>query len=66
MSTNYQPAFPTTVNRGMYLRDYFAAKVLPVMYEEFINNEDSYADFDEIADHAYRLADAMMTAREQT
>ena len=69
MSTNNQPAFPTTINReivrGMTLRDYFAAKVLPVIYTESTTVDESYANFDEIAEDAYRLANAMMTARDK-
>jgi hypothetical protein len=69
MSTNNQPAFPTTINReivrGMTLRDYFAAKALPVIYTESINVDESYATFDEIAEDAYRLADAMLKAKDK-
>jgi hypothetical protein len=49
----------------MTLRDYFAAKALPVIYTESINVDESYATFDEIAEDAYRLADAMLTARDK-
>lgn len=69
MSANNQPAFPTTINReivrGMTLRDYFAAKALIVIYTESITVDESYANFDEIAEDAYRLANAMMTARDK-
>jgi hypothetical protein len=69
MSKNNQPAFPTTINReivrGMTLRDYFAAKALLVIYTESMNIDESYANFDEIAEDAYRLANAMMTARDK-
>ena len=69
MSKNNLPAFSTTINReivrGMTLRDYFAAKALPVIYTESINVDESYATFDEIAEDAYRLADAMLTARDK-
>jgi hypothetical protein len=69
MSNNNQPAFPTTINReivrGMTLRDYFAAKVLPVIYTEAINFDESYASFDEVAEDAYRLADAMLKAKDK-
>jgi hypothetical protein len=69
MSKNNQPAFPTTINReivrGMTLRDYFAAKALPVIYTESINVDESYATFDEIAEDAYRLADAMLRAKDK-
>lgn len=54
------PAFPSENDRsyfhGMYLRDYFAAKALPMM-----------SDFSpELgAIEAYKWADAMLKAREQ-
>jgi len=69
MSKNHQPAFPTTINhevvRGMTLRDYFAAAVLPAVYEELNNAEDIFWRND-IAKHAYLMADEMMKAREQS
>jgi hypothetical protein len=60
------PAFPTTKpldswgdpNQGMTLRDYFAAKALPQCFEVS-------ATTDIAAKEAYRMADAMMKAREQ-
>ena len=70
-------AFPTitideygdghTVRRyhgGMTLRDFFAAKALPVM----VSNEESEraalpVDYNEAADRAYAYADAMLRAR---
>lgn len=39
------------------LRDYFAAKVLPTLYHE-------YDGLDKIAKESYRMADAMLRARE--
>lgn len=64
-------AFPSTVDdgetmswdRGMTLRDYFAAKAM----QSFTNEVGWKSDqkwFDEIAEGAYRQADAMMKARE--
>lgn len=54
------PAFPTLNNErffhGMDLRDYFAAKVLPMMM-------DFSAEFG--AAEAYKWADAMLKAREK-
>jgi len=60
------PAFPTTKpldswgdpNQGMTLRDYFAAKALPQCFAVS-------ATTDIAAKEAYRMADAMMKAREQ-
>ena len=45
---------------GMDLRDYFAAKVIQAMYP--IHKDASY---EIMCDYAYKLADAMMKAREQ-
>jgi hypothetical protein len=68
MSTNNQCAFPTDHNkhlRGMTLRDYFAAAVLPAVYEELNNAEEIFKRID-IAKHAYLMADAMLKARDET
>lgn len=47
---------------GMSLRDYFAAKVLPAIYDDSLGG-DGWRDV--VANEAYRLADAMIKAREQ-
>jgi hypothetical protein len=58
------PAFPLNCTwasedyHGMTLRDYFAAKALPFLMA-------AYEDMDAIAGVAYKMADAMMKAREQ-
>lgn len=60
-----KPAFPwcgdlnecPTINLGMTLRDYFAAKVLQVACEDH--------SFYEAAKIAYQYADAMLKAREE-
>ena len=62
---NNPPAFPLTSNwhnelkhyNGMGLRDYFAAKAMQGILFEGLDPEDT-------AKHAYRMADAMMKARE--
>jgi len=67
------PAFPTGTYEydgqsnvllyqegGMTLRDYFAAKAMQAMAEEVSR----YDQFDECAKNAYKLADAMLKARE--
>lgn len=57
-------AFPDENNYGISMRDYFAAKAL----QSFTNEVGWKSDqkwFDEIAEGAYRQADAMMKAREQ-
>ena len=56
-------AFPTHPHAplscdGMTLRDYFAAKALPFLMA-------AYEDMDAIAGVAYKMADAMLKAREQ-
>jgi hypothetical protein len=71
---NNPPAFPTGTgvtpyNPGMTLRDYFAAKALQGM---FANPNDGHENYDlsyedyvkEIARCSYKMADAMMKARE--
>jgi hypothetical protein len=70
-------AFPNMTNQqGMELRDYFAAKALPVVFEMIAFNhkrnlgsdfEWSYdvEEFESMADMAYGIADAMMKAREE-
>ena len=69
------PAFPTVDandehdygTRGMTLRDYFAAKALPVAWSAF---SDGYYECDtgsinlSVAECAYQMADAMLAARE--
>jgi hypothetical protein len=65
-------AFPTTKpldswddpNQGMDLRDYFASKSLSVLYKQFSEFENGFT-CSEVADASYRMADAMMKAREQ-
>jgi len=72
---NNPPAFPTGTgvtpyNPGMTLRDYMAAKAMQGM---FANPDDSHENYDlsydnyvkEIASCAYKMADAMLAAREQ-
>jgi len=55
---NYKPVFPDSLNRGMSLRDYFAAKAMQTMC--------SNGDEDAATAHlAYRLADAMLAEREK-
>jgi hypothetical protein len=59
-------AFPHVVSdpyfwhheQGMTLRDYFAAKAMAALVETNLTN-------DLLADTAYKLADAMMDARER-
>ena len=68
---------------GMTLRDYFAAKALPICYQYWMGdyyhpdcpdaedrNSEGRDDFDEgnknlIAEDAYKIADAMLRAREK-
>lgn len=67
------PAFPTENEgqtgtsrwhfQGMSLRDYFAAKVLPALYDDSLGGPDWR---DAVANEAYQLADAMLKAREQS
>ncbi len=57
------PAFPVRLNEdllylGMTLRDYFAAKAMQGMMAKKWNT-----NYDDWADHAYRMADSMLKAR---
>jgi hypothetical protein len=52
----------TTADLGMDLRDYFAAKVMPLFLQEYHNCKCEWnAEF--IANDSYVIADAMMKAR---
>lgn len=78
--SNYDPAFPTTqanydgmepAGEGMTLRDYFAAKALAAFITEPIDGMQeamihhlSDATCSEFAEGAYKMADAMLKARE--
>jgi hypothetical protein len=61
------PAFPVSgdwsqiKDKGMTLRDYFAAKAMQGMLSE---NSGIRYPTDELVDFAYKVADAMMKARE--
>ena len=65
------PAFPFVaedetgmmINMGITIRDYFAAKALPIAIQE-MNEAESY-DLNDSASLAYSYADAMMKAREE-
>lgn len=50
------PAFPTEIYEGMTMRDYFAAKAMQAMVNE-------YDDFNYMAGLSYEIADAMLEAR---
>lgn len=60
------PAFPVTSNyydsSGMSLRDYFAAKELAKTHG--VASCDQTEVYARLADHCYRMADAMLKARE--
>jgi len=57
-----EAAFPSEVNEGMTLRDYFAAKA---MQGELAAQTDSYQwnDIGKLTEYAYQIANAMMEAR---
>jgi hypothetical protein len=63
------PAFPSTFHngwgepeKGMALRDYFAAKAM----QGIVSKEKSHVSWvDEYAKNAYKMADAMLKAREE-
>jgi len=66
------PAFPFVaedesgmmINMGMTLRDYFATGAMQNFADE-ISSQSDQEKFDKVAEGAYRMADAMMKAREQ-
>lgn len=67
MNTNDR-AFPSTFHngwgepeKGMTLRDYFAAKAMQAAYEQGVHPYDMI----DCAARAYQMADAMLKAREQ-
>lgn len=70
--TEYTQAFPTAIpdnaffQEGMTLRDYFAAKALPLawdaMKEGYFDPEEDSLNLD-VAVCAYQMADAMLEAR---
>ena len=73
-ANNGGPAFPVAywdhqqmryLNDGMTLRDYFAGKELERMEYAQCTVNDTGAAYDRIATHCYRMADAMLKAREQ-
>ena len=59
--------FDRDSKHGMDLRDYFAAKCMPIVHKmiEHNHNNNLDGDFESMADMAYGMADAMMKAREQ-
>ena len=68
MADQTTPAFPTGTGvtpykSGMTLRDYFAAKALQ-NFRDQIGSQSDQEWFDKVAEGAYRMADAMMKARE--
>ena len=60
-----EPAFPHSRlgsdHDGMQLRDYFAAKAMPVLLEK---SDEWPMTFGDVANQAYSIADAMLAARE--
>lgn len=54
-----------SIDPGMTLRDYFAAKAMQGILVNTERNEFSFGKVDEIASKAYELADEMLRAREK-
>jgi hypothetical protein len=70
---NGGPAFPISIPGhgdngacGMSLRDYFAAKALQAVPMPQGHQHDIPEVYARIAQHAYKMADAMLRAREST
>jgi hypothetical protein len=57
-----QDAYSVSTDRGMTLRDYFAAKAMQAFLDQ-VGWKSDQKWFDEIAEGAYRQADAMLKAR---
>jgi len=55
---------PSSSDAGMTLRDYFAAKALQ-NFRDQIGSQSDQEWFDLMAEGAYKMADAMLKAREQ-
>ena len=55
---------PSSSDAGMSLRDYFAAKAIQTFLDS-VGWKSDQKWFDEIAEGAYKTADAMLKAREQ-
>lgn len=49
-------------DRGMTLRDYFAAKAMSGLVVSGLNS-DAWSDYEDMAGSAYSIADAMLKAR---
>ena len=69
-NTTGGPAFPTSnggsPDNGMTLRDYFAGQVAIGAMSEYWNSDRlNDPTFNDIAQHAYAIADAMLKAREK-
>lgn len=70
---NGGPAFPlaepgncVSASEGMTLRDYFAAKAMPLAWKIFDEGYSTDAlTTENIAEAAYQIADAMIAAREK-
>lgn len=67
---NKVSAFPWAIDKGsikcetgMTMRDYFAAKALQ-NFRDQIGSQSDQEWFDQMAEGAYRMADAMMKARQ--
>jgi hypothetical protein len=61
-----ESAFPNGRFNGMDLRDYFAAKVLPTVYKDYMDENKNKLDEDwmfGVSWDCYKIADAMMMAR---
>jgi hypothetical protein len=66
---NGRNAFPDEANRGMTLRDYFAAQAMPALVGNFLSKDLDSIDpegwMDGLAMDAYSMADAMLKRREE-
>ena len=59
----YDEYFP--LGNGMTLRDYFAAKAMQSFLSHFVEQGWDEDDLELVAETAYRMADAMLKARQE-
>ena len=73
MTDKNTPAFPFVaedesgmmINMGISQRDYFAAKAMQPFLDQLIKQGWVSDDLETVAETSYRVADAMLKAREQ-
>ena len=57
---------PIGIEPGMDLRDYFAGQALPEVVKEFFSRSSDWENYNDVADSAYKIAEAMMQRRKDS